>query len=258
MDGTMTAQTYTLITGASGGIGLELAKIAAAEGRSLILVARTEATLFEIAGDLGNTHEVIACDLSQSGSATKLAHEIKSRGLVVSELINNAGFGDYGEFADSNLEKQLNMVQLNISSLIELTHILLPGIIDTQGKIMNIGSVGSFLPGPLMSVYFATKHFVLAFSEALSEELRGTGVTVTCLCPGPTNTSFGKNAAVSATHSTNNTKTTAESVARVGWRAMQTGKPVAINSFGLKVAVFVLTRLLPRSLVRRIVMQLQK
>lgn len=250
--------TYTLITGASSGIGLELAKRAAADGHNVILTARSEKTLFEIAAELPGSHEVIACDLSQPGAATQLVHEIESRQLVVSQLINNAGIGNYGEFVDTDLATQLNMIQLNMTSLVELTHRLLPSIIEHQGKIMNVGSVASFLPGPLMSVYFASKHFVLAFSEALHEELSGTGVTVTCLCPGPTKTGFGAKAEVSDTHSTADPKTTAVSVARIGWSAMQRGQAIAINSVGLKIAVFIATRLLPRSLVRKLVIRMQK
>lgn len=249
---------YTLITGASGGIGRELALQAAHDGHRLILVARNESPLRQLADSLDVEVHTVVCDLSVAHSATELALTLKKNGWSVSQLINNAGVGDYGEFVSSQLSTQLGTIQLNITSLTELTHLLLPDIISHKGKIMNVGSVASFMPGPLMSVYFASKQYVLSFSEALHQELKSTDVTVTCLCPGPTATHFGSTAHVSDTHGTADPKTTAASVARIGWKAMQRGDAIVINSLRYRVAVFLITRLLPRAVVRRIVMRVQR
>lgn len=249
---------YTLITGASGGIGAQLARYAAADGRALVLVARSQDKLEALAQSLDTEVVVIVSDLSRPHAARDLVAQLHEKNIEVSELINNAGVGDYGLFDSSELQTQLDMIQLNVTSLVELTHLLLPSIKAHRGKIMNVGSVASFLPGPLMSTYFSTKHFVLSFSESLHEELRHSGVSITCLCPGPTATGFGSRAHVGKGHSISNTNTTADSVAKIGWRAMQRGDAIVINSFYLRVGVFIANRLLPRFLVRRIVMRYQK
>jgi hypothetical protein len=255
---------YTLITGASSGIGRELALIAAREKRNLLLVARSKAALesvqTKILKQFGKKLDVkiLATDLSKPSAAEKITAFCKEQNILVDELINNAGFGDYGNFANSDLPRQLNMVDLNIRSLTELTHRLLPDMIKkNSGKIMNIGSVASFLPGPLMSTYFASKAYVLSFSEALAEELSGTGVTVTCLCPGSTKTNFGKSAHVSATHSTANPKTTAREVAEFGWHHMQQGTRVAIHGRTNRITIQ-LTKFIPRTLLAKLVKKVQK
>lgn len=260
---TMTSShSYTLITGASGGIGQELAIIAAREGHNLVLVARNKEKLIKLARELTKRHdiyaEVIACDLSETPGPKKVCDVLGKKHLTIDTLINNAGFGDYGEFLHSDLSTQLNMIDLNIRSLTELTHRLLPGMVERgSGRIMNVGSVASFLPGPLMSVYFASKAYVLSFSEALVEELKGSGVTVTCLCPGSTSTGFGDNANVSETHSTKTTNVTAADVAEYGWDEMMRGSPVAIHRFNNRAAVW-LTRFFPRAVVRRLVHWIQR
>lgn len=254
-------KTYTLITGASSGIGRELALLAAFDGHNLVLVARRKAALNKLAKEIEKVHKVkvtvIASDLSKSGSAEKLAKNIAGKKIKVGQLINNAGFGDYGNFASSSLPTQQSMIQLNITTLTELTHLLLPQIKKTDGKIMNVGSVASFIPGPLMSVYFASKAYVLSFSEALAEELRDSGVTITCLCPGSTKTDFGSSANVNETHSTKTSKITALEVAKYGWQAMQEGKVVAVHGAANKVST-TLVRFLPRFAVRRLVHKIQK
>jgi short-subunit dehydrogenase len=254
---------YTLITGASSGIGLELAKLAAKDGRNLLLVARDPDGLKNVKKELVAIDstiavDTIALDLSKSDSAQKLFQHCQKHSFYISELINNAGFGDYGVFADSDLQRQLTMINLNIRTLTELTHLFLPEMLEQRsGRIMNVGSIASFSPGPLMSVYFATKNYVLAFSEAIAEELRGSGVSVTCLCPGSTKTNFGKNAHVSETHSTASPKTTAADVAQFGWYHMNRGTAVAVYGFGNRASIF-LASLLPRSIRVKLIKRIQK
>lgn len=256
---------FTLITGATSGIGLELTKIAAREKRNLLLVARSGLKLKELRDQIlrqgqndKQAVEVIAVDLSKPTSAQKVFDFCEKKSLFVDELINNSGFGDYGEFAKSDRARQLAMIDLNIRSLTELTHLYLPAMIKHRsGKVMNLGSVASFLPGPLMSVYFASKNYVLSFSRALSEELRGSGVSITCLCPGATNTGFGKSAQVSDSHATANPKTTAQEVAQYGWYAMQQDETVAIYGRANRL-MLQLTKLVPRDLVTKLVHRIQK
>lgn len=191
----MPAETV-LITGASSGIGWELARRFAADGSRLILVARNEAKLRELAEDLrvrhGTESLILARDLSEPHAASRLFAELKQRGQEPDVLVNNAGFGQFGQFMDIPLNRHLNMLQLNMATLVELTHQCLPGMLQRrQGSILNLGSTASFQPGPNSAVYYASKAFVLSFSEALWKELQGTGVSVTCLCPGPTRTGFG-------------------------------------------------------------------
>lgn len=254
--------TYTLISGASSGIGKELAEIAAREGRNVILVARDEPALNTVAKDLAKRYAidamVLARDLSEQQSPQQIFDALARKKIVVDTLINNAGSGDYGEFVRSNRATQLGMINLNVRTLTELTHLFLPDMVRCKtGYIMNLGSVASFLPGPYMSVYFASKAYVLSFSEALSAELRDSGVSVTCLCPGSTKTSFGESAHVSETHSTRTSHVTPRQVAEFGWKAMKDGKPVAVYGFGNRLSI-TLTKFLPRSLVVRIVERIQK
>jgi short-subunit dehydrogenase len=253
---------YTLITGAGSGIGKELAHIAARERQNLVLVARSKSALLQLQKELIKnnkiTVEVLVLDLTKSRTCTEIATFCESKNINITTLINNAGFGDYGLFSQSNLKTQLGIIDVNIRALTELTHLFLPNMIaQKQGKIMNVGSVASFLPGPLMSVYFASKNYVLSFSRALSEELKGTGVSVTCLCPGPTKTKFGNSAQVSETHSTTNPKTTAREVAEYGWYAMQSGETVAIHGKGNRASVQ-LIKFIPRNLLTALVKRVQK
>ena len=254
-------QTYTLITGASSGIGLELAHIAAIHGRNLVLVARSEDRLTNLASAFRKQNnigvEVITLDLSQPNAPQHVFQHLQKMNITVTELINNAGFGDYGAFATTDRHTQLTMIDLNIRALTELTHLFLPDIIASKGRIMNVSSVAGFVPGPMMSVYFATKAYVLSFSEALSEELRGSGVTVTCLAPGSTKTSFGETAHAKSTHSTRTSRVTARQVAEFGWKAMQNGKPLAIHGSHNRVVLF-LQRLLPRSTIAKLVHSMQR
>jgi len=246
-----------LITGASSGIGLELARCFAADKSSLVLVARNAAALEKLAAELRSEHgikaEVIVADLAKAESPAAIVSELKGRGITVDVLVNNAGFGLHGTFADLPLKRQLEIVTVNISALVELTGLLLPAMIRKKaGGILNVGSVAGFLPGPHMAVYYASKAFVLSFSEALQEELRGTGVRITNLCPGPTESNFSQVARSHRTRKAQAKKMSAAEVARIGHEDYRRGKhlsvPGASNKF-LSVA----PRLLPRAAVRRFV-----
>ncbi len=254
-------KSYALITGASSGIGRELAVIAARENHNLILVARSEDKLQVLAEELKTGQidiQILAINLSAPSAAQDIYAFCRRNKLRIDTLINNAGFGDYGDFAHSNLGRQREMIDLNIRTLTELTHLLLPQmLVRGEGKILNLGSVASFLPGPLMSVYFASKAYVLSFSQALAEELRGTGVSVTCLCPGPTQSNFGKVARVGNKNAITTAKVTAAEVAGLGWHALQAGKTVAIYGFGNKIAIQ-LIKFTPRNLLARIIKKQQR
>src|SRR5271170_5452008 len=186
-----------LITGASSGIGLELARCFAADKSTLILVARNTAALEKLAAELRHEHginaEVLTADLALPGSPADIFSGLKSRGITVDVLVNNAGFGLHGAFAELPLKQQLEIVTVNISALVELTGLFLPEMIrQKRGGILNVGSIAGFLPGPNMAVYFASKAFVQSFTEALAEELGETGVTVSAFCPGATETNFSQ------------------------------------------------------------------
>ena len=245
-----------LITGASGGIGLELARIFAREGSALVLVARNRRRLEEIAAELKPAQvRVIAKDLSVSGAAEETHAEVPQ----VDVLVNNAGFGVYGKFAETPLEDELGMMQLNMTALVILTKLYLPAMIAARkGRIMNVASTAAFQPGPLMAGYYATKAFVLSFSEAIANELEGTGVTVTALCPGPTATGFQERGKMENSGLVKGKKIMdARTVAEVGYRAMMSGKPVVIPGLGNKLLAQSV-RFSPRSMVTKIVRKMQE
>jgi uncharacterized protein len=251
--------TFTLITGANSGIGLELARQAAADGRQLILVGRNASSLEAAAAEFKRkvTVHTITEDLSNPGSAERIYDHVRSLGAEVDCLINDAGFGDHGAFAATDLSKLERMIGVNITALTGLTRLFLPPMLKRgRGQILNVASVTGFLPGPLMSVYFATKHYVLAFSEALVEELRGSGVTVTALCPPPVRTSFAKAARIVPTSFMATTETTPSEVARYGYRMMKRGKPVAVYSLPYKFLTAFLVRITPRFALRRLMHRL--
>ncbi|MFA5403496.1 MAG: SDR family oxidoreductase [Ignavibacteria bacterium] len=234
----------TLITGASSGIGLELAKIFASKGTNLIIVSRNVIELSKLKSELVEKYKVyveeIVKDLSIPGAAQQVFDEVNSLDFDVDYLINNAGFGDYGLFYKSNWEKQEKMINLNMLALTQLTRLFLPGMIKKKsGKIMNVASTAAFQPGPLMSVYYASKAYVLFFSEAIANELEGTGVTVTALCPGPTKSGFQKAANVEHSKMLDGKSIpTAKKVAEYGYKAMMKGKRVAIQGFVNKELAF--------------------
>jgi len=251
-----------LITGASSGIGLELARCFAADKSDLVLVARKTAALEQLAAELRAAQpikvHVITADLSLPASPQGIFDELKGRGTAVDVLVNNAGFGLHGAFAELPLRQQLDMLQVNISALVELTGLFVPGMIrQRRGGILNVGSVAGFLPGPNMAVYYATKAFVMSFSEALHEELRGSGVTLTDLCPGPTETQFSQVARGQRTRPSQVAQMSAVDVAVAGHRAFRQGQclnvPGAKNRFLAQ-----LTRVLPRAIIRQAVARYNK
>ena len=245
-----------LITGASGGIGLELARVFAREGYGLVLVARNQKRLEEIAQEVRPTEaQVIAIDLSLPGAP----EEIQGKVPKVDVLVNNAGFGVFGKFADKGLAEELNMMQLNMTALVALTRLYLPAMISAgNGKIMNVASTAAFQPGPLMAIYFATKAFVLSFSEAIANELEGTGVIVSALCPGPTASDFQARAKMQNSGLVKGKKMMdSRTVAEIGYRGLVAGKTIVIPGFGNKLLTQSL-RLSPRSVVTKMVRRMQE
>jgi uncharacterized protein len=245
-----------LITGASSGIGYELAYLCAAKKMDLVLIARSENKLQVMAGEMqqqfGVKVYVLALDLSNYHHAQDAFNWCQQQGIVVDYLVNNAGFGDFGFFHERDWTKQEQMINLNITTLTYLTHLFLPGmILRKSGRIMNVASTASFVPGPLMSVYYATKAFVLSFSEALGEELKDKGVTVTALCPGATESGFAKLASMEETPVFKNRKIpTSKDVAVYGLDAMLKGKRIAVYSLKNKLMVFGMN-FVPRGLLAR-------
>src|SRR5262245_41290764 len=250
---------FTLITGATSGIGLDLARQAASDGRSLILVGRNASSLETVANELKQKVPVhiILEDLSQPGAGGKVWNQVQALGVEVDCLINDAGFGDHGPFADADVAKLERMIGVNITTLTVLTRLFLPEMLkNRRGQVMNLASVTGFLPGPLMSVYYGTKHYVLTFSESLFEELRGSGVTVTALCPPPVSTSFSGSAGVNSSNFMATTKTKAAEVASFGYQMMKRGKPIAVYSGLYKFLTHFLSRITPRFALRRLMHQM--
>jgi short-subunit dehydrogenase len=258
-----TAERKTaLITGASSGIGLELARIFARAGYNLVLVARNGDRLRQLASELEKAHGarslILATDLTDPGAAAYVLDQTTRAGLQLDVLVNNAGFGQYGLFAENDLEECLRQIQLNVTTLTHLTRLYLPGMIERKmGRILNVASTAAFQPGPLMAVYFATKAYVLHFSEALANELHGSGVTVTCLCPGATVTEFHKRANATGMKLLKMGAMDARTVAEDGYRALIEGKPVVISGFK-NWLVAQSGRLAPRRLVTAIARKTQE
>lgn len=252
-----------LITGASGGIGLELARLCARGGHDVILVARNAPKLEELAKYLGGMYnvrtEVIVADLEDPEAPQAIFEEVERRGLGVDVLINNAGFGDWGLFGRAALEKQLAMVQVNIVALMILTRLVLPRMVhQRKGRILNVASTAAFQPGPLMATYYASKAFVLSFSQALSNEFKGTGITVTALCPGPTSTKFFEVANLPQNiPMTGPFMMPVEPVAEAGYRGMMRGRTIVVPGFLNKLLVFS-GRLVPRSVPTAIARRIQE
>lgn len=243
-----------LITGASGGIGLELAKIFAAHGHDLILVARSRNRLQDLAAELrpaGVAVEVVARDLAAPYAADGVIASI--RGLDVDVLVNNAGFGQFGLFAETDPREEVDMLQVNIVVPTRLTKLLLPQMIARRrGRILNVASAAAFQPGPLMAVYFATKAYLLHWSEALAEEVAAQGVTVTALCPGPTRTGFEHRAAMSRSRLFTGGKVAdARSVAQAGFDGLMNGKRIVVPTACNRLLAFG-TRFAPRSLITKL------
>jgi len=251
-------QETVLVTGASSGIGLELAKCFAGDKSRLVLLARNTEAMERLAVELRRRHpievQIITSDLAQSESPREIFAELQGRGIPpVDVLVNNAGFGLHGRFEALPLDRQLEMVQVNIAALVALTRLFLPGMVQRRrGGVLNLGSVAGYLPGPYMSVYYASKAFVQSFSEALGEELRGTGVGVTNLCPGPTESNFSLVARSYEQREMQAAKMSAAAVAMAGHQAFRENQWAMIP--GIKNRLLVqLTRILPRATLRRLV-----
>jgi uncharacterized protein len=245
-----------LITGASGGIGYELAKLFARDGHNLVLVARSTDKLAQVAIELqaaGVTVKTIALDLAEQLAPKFLIDQLQRESIAVDILINNAGFGAFGEFAKLREEEILGQIALNITALTELTRLFLPAMIKRGGgRIMNIASTAGFQPGPLMAVYYATKAYVISFSEAIANELRDSGVTVTCFCPGATRTGFAKRAGIEKSRLFKSIGAmSAEEVARDGYRAVMEGRTLVISGAHNWI-VAESTRFAPRKIVTAI------
>ncbi len=250
-----------LITGASGGIGYELALVLAEHGFDCVLVARSHDRLGELATRLERDHHVktlvIARDLTRSTAVDEIYEEVTAATLSIDVLVNNAGFTLFGPFVETDWERELEMLQVNIVALTALTKAFVKPMVERKsGRILNLGSTAAFEPGPLMAVYYASKAYVLSFSEALANELRGTGVTVTALCPGPTRTGFQKLGRMEDSRLVQGKIGDARSVAEAGYRGMMAGRTLVIPGFANKLVPWV-PRLLPRSVVPAMVRRAQ-
>jgi short-subunit dehydrogenase len=253
----MNPRETVLITGASSGIGLELARCFAAEGSRLVLVARNKDALTQLAEELRQKHKVevivLPADLSLSEAPKQIFESLAAQKVSVDVLVNNAGFGLHGKFLEMPLSRQLEIIKVNVNALVELTGLFLPEMVQRRaGGILNVGSVAGFVPGPNLAIYYASKAFVQSFSEALAEELDGTGVSVTILCPGPTETNFGTVARGEKKRVVQSKKMAAREVAQIGHRAFRAKKVICVPGLPNR-ALIAITRFAPRSTVRRII-----
>lgn len=243
-------KNLALVTGASGGIGLELARLHAKSGGDLLIVARSsdelEAARSEFERDYGVTVLVYVADLTNEEVPQKIYEFVKEQGGEVEVLINNAGFGGHGKFHEREWSADESMINLNVKALCEMTHLFLQDMVKrNRGKILNVASSAGFLPGPMMAIYFATKAFVVSFSQAIAEELKSDGITVTALCPGPVKTGFTDVANLDGVDMFKNAALP-EDVAKVGYDAMQKGKLIAFNDWKLSLMLGWLKPFVPR------------
>ncbi len=251
-----------LITGASNGIGLELARIHASKGDDLVLVARNKARLDELKAELEQQYKVtvysIDKDLSLPNAAQEVYNATQKQNIQIDYLINNAGFGDFGMFTETDWNKELQMINLNITTLTQFTKLYLKEMAKRgSGKIMNVASTAAFQSGPTMAVYYATKAYVLSFSEAIANEVSEKGVTVTTLCPGATESGFQAAAAMEESALVKGKKLpTSKEVAEYGYKAMMKGKTVAIHGL-MNYIMANSIRFLPRALVVKVTRKIQ-
>lgn len=254
-------ERVTLITGASSGIGLELARIFAAKGHTCVLVARRADRLSELAQVIAATGAkkpvAIACDLAAEGAVAKLADDLAALGFEVEYLVNNAGFGLAGRMLELDRGQQLEMIDLNIRALTDLTLRFGDSIIRNRGGILNVASIAAFLPGPGMAVYYASKAFVLSFTEALRGELRTAGVRVTALCPGPVPTEFQSRAGFVPGSDSKWLTVSAADVARAGYDGLMANRQVVLPGVGVRAIPFLL-RFIPRAWVLAAVAKVQQ
>ncbi len=232
-DTTASSGRTALVTGASSGIGRELARILAENGFNLVLVARDRDELLTVAAELESRHGItvtaISKDLSSADAPEELLGELRQRLIVIDVLINNAGFALGGEFGSADVSRTISLLHVNVICLTHLTRLLMPGMVARgRGRILNIASIAGFYPGPLTACYNASKAFVVSFSLALANELKGTGVTTTCLCPGPTHSRFAERAGLTSSKAFSENVMSARTVAKIGYAAMMAGRPMAI------------------------------
>lgn len=251
-----------LVTGASSGIGRELARHHAKKGGDLIVAARSEDALRDLKSELESAHGVtvhlIAADLGAPGGADALADRVEAEGHEVDILINNAGFGGQGRFIDRDLAEDQAMIDLNVKALVTLSHrFARPMVARGRGRILNVGSSAGFMPGPMQAIYFATKAFVGSFSQALAHELRKDGVTVTVLTPGYVETGFADRADLHGTGLTKQKGVSAAETARIGYDAMMQGKLVAFNETKIAIAITAFLPFAPRRLVLSVIERMQ-
>jgi short-subunit dehydrogenase len=243
-----------LITGASSGIGAELAKLCAGAGFDVVVVGRNQAALEELARPWGARARVLAADLADPGAPDQIFDQLRSTSVEI--LINNAGFGVRGPFAETNWVQETELVQVNVTALAHLSKLFLPGMLQRRsGRILNVASTAAFVPGPYMAAYYASKAFVRSFSESLAGEVEGTGVTVTVLCPGPTRTAFAERAGIANTRLFRGASMGAAEVARIGFHAMMAGKREVIAGGGNRWMMFG-ARFAPRRLLADITRRL--
>lgn len=251
-----------LVSGASRGIGRDLARVFAREGHDVVVLARSGRELRDLAGELERDHavrvEVVEQDLLRPDAAERVHRAVAGAGIEVDVLVNNAGFGTWGPFLDADLERQIASIRLNVVALTALTGRFLPGMVERgRGGVLNVASTAAFQPGPLMAVYYAGKAFVLHFSEALAEELRESAVRVTALCPGPTRTAFHERAGMGDVLLLRTGTMEAAEVAEAGYRGFRRGRRIVVPGALNRLGVF-LNRISPRSVVTRVVRELQE
>lgn len=249
-----------LITGASGGIGLELARLFARDGYNLVLVARSESKLEEIARELRDAHSVavtvLVKNLAQREAPDELFAALQNQPVDV--LVNNAGFGTYGLFADTDLRQELDLLQVNIAALTHLTKLFLPPMLARRsGKILNVASTAAFQPGPFMAVYYASKAYVLSFSEALFNECENSGVTITALCPGPTTSGFQERAAMQNSKLVQDITMDSATVAAQGYAALMRGKRRVVTGRGNQLWTLA-AKMLPTAITLKLVRRAQE
>jgi len=243
--------TVALVTGASAGLGVEFARQLSKRGHRLVLVARRKDRLEQLAKELGNARAV-AIDLSKSDAAARLMADVEAKGEIVGLLINNAGFGLIGRFAELDAKRERQMIDLNVGALTELCRAVAPSMIERKsGAILNVASTAAFQPGPKMAVYFATKAFVLSLTEALHEELKPHGIKVSCLCPGPTRTEFGDVAGFGGNGLFDRVAMNAAEVVEIGLKGLDSNRAVVVTGWLNKIGA-ASTRFAPRSMVRKI------
>ncbi len=251
-----------LITGASSGIGKDLAHIHAEKGDNLVVVARRKDQLNELKNKLEKEHDiqvkVIAKDLNDENACQEIHDEIKKEGINIEYLINNAGFGGHGYFHEQDSDYQQDMIDLNVKALTKLTRLFLPWMVERDsGKILNVASTAGLIPGPLQATYFATKAYVVSLSQGIAGELMDTNVTVTALCPGAVRTEFAEQADLEDT-SMFEKAASSRSVAEVGYNAMMKGKLIAINELGLSIQLQYLIPFVPKKMVLSMIKKMQE